>query len=89
MMSLTTPVAYLTRYLIDPFAQGQVAFSYYSTKNGWILVSPGPDKDYDIVPQQDYQDNFSMGAIPPGILEKTYDPTNGTISNGDIYRNKM
>jgi len=88
-MTLTTPIAYLTQCLMDPFAQGQVAYSYYSTKNGWILISPGPDLDYDIIPQQEYQDNFNMGTIPPLLLDKTYDPTNGTISNGDIYRIKM
>ena len=88
-MTLTTPIAYITGYMKDPFAQGQGIYSYYSTKNGWILISPGPDSDYDIIPQQEYQDNFSMGTIPPGLLDKTYDPTNGTISNGDIYRNKM
>jgi len=90
-MTLTTPIAYINGYLKDPFApeQGQVAYSYYSTKSGWILISPGPDRDYDIIPQKEYQDNVNMGTIPPGILDKTYDPTNGTISNGDIYRIKM
>ena len=46
IMTLTTPIAYITSYFTDPFADTKAAtFEYYSDTNGWILWSPGPDTD--------------------------------------------
>ncbi len=48
-MTLTTPVAYLTDYPLDPFAEPVAApFRYYATLDnvGWILASFGPDADW-------------------------------------------
>ncbi len=85
---LTTPVAYMTSYLIDPFADAPGAtYSYYSVGNGWILFSPGPDKKYDIDPTEDYDPSISQPS--PLLAGKQYDPTNGTVSRGDIFRVKM
>lgn len=46
---------------------------------GWTVRSMGPDMDFDLVGHA--SDNDS--AIPQNGI---YDPTNGTISNGDILR---
>ncbi|MBM3334060.1 DUF2092 domain-containing protein [Candidatus Sumerlaeota bacterium] len=63
---------------------------------GWILVSPGPDGDYDLPEEWDAYNP----AIPQpssrlltGSNKKgsafTYDPTNGVTSDGDIWRVKQ
>jgi hypothetical protein len=47
---LTTPVAYLTAYFPDPFAATRGdTFAYFTDGGGWILVSPGPDGDFDLM----------------------------------------
>jgi hypothetical protein len=72
---LTTPIAYITSIPIDAFSR--VLPYEYET---WILegelrfclvTSMGPDRDRD----SGYAGVSSM-----------YDPTNGTVSNGDMYR---
>jgi len=40
--------------------------------NMWMILSSGPDRDYE-------------AAVAPYLFD-VYDPTNGTISNGDIFR---
>ncbi len=89
--TLTTPLAYLTRYFPDPFAHAgffppcrNATFSYYADDNGWILVSTGPDHDYDIDPQALYDSSILQPS--PALLRKAYDPTNGIVSDGDIFR---
>jgi len=90
-ITLTTPIAYLTRYSEDPFqvapTDPQPTFVYYADINGWVLISPGPDGDYDIDPEQDYQSNIRQPSEP--ILFEAYDPTNGLMSDGDIFRVKQ
>src|SRR5690606_38889862 len=86
---LTTPVAYMSALLIDPFgpASKVTPYIYHREKWGFILISAGPDMDYDIT---DPAEVYSGLPGEPG--EKliggpwTYDPTNGTISNGDVWR---
>lgn len=39
----------------------------------WLIMSSGPDRDYE-------------PAFAPWTGFEIYDPTNGTISNGDIFR---
>lgn len=87
--SLTTPISYLTGYMADPFGTPPgVMYGYYSTADpqGWILVSPGPDRDYDIAPDKDYDPKLERPA--EGLSSKTFDPTNGLDSSGDIFRVK-
>ena len=59
--------------------------------NTWILTSHGPDRDKDIDPQRVRQDQPSLewiyGDQPLELF--AYDPTNGLISDGDIYRRKQ
>ena len=67
---LTTPVAYITRVMTDPFSTSGATYQYENPKAVWILWSVGPDRTDD------------HGKIP-------YDPTNGTLSKGDIIRLKQ
>jgi hypothetical protein len=48
--SLTTPVAYLTSFQADPFADTKgAAFGYYNGRDaGWIMWSYGPDTDENV-----------------------------------------
>lgn len=63
---------------------------------GWILVSAGPDGDYDLAGDWDVY-NPAQSQPSPRLLAGTnrkgsaftYDPTNGTRSNGDIWRVKQ
>jgi prepilin-type N-terminal cleavage/methylation domain-containing protein len=96
---MTTPVAYLTSIPLDPFggtkepddpyAQMNVSRDYWywteawALRQGsyakWALYSKGPDRRWAF-------------TGPPGVLEVddpytyAYDPTNGTVSIGNIVR---
>jgi hypothetical protein len=87
--TLTTPVAYITGYPADPYGgYKDTSFGYYNAKNsGWIMWSAGPDKEYDINPEKDY-DPDKKNPLPSLIL-KTFDATNGANSRGDIWRIKQ
>lgn len=53
------------------------------TKNivqAWLLISSGPDR----VDSTDGNDSWPWGGSSTNL--RVYDPTNGTISTGDIYR---
>lgn len=51
----------------------------------WLLWSAGPDEDYDI---QNAGSIFTSANVSPqaALSGLTWDPTNGTASNGDIWR---
>lgn len=103
--TLTTPVPYITSHFVDPFAPSKGAtFSYYSINNpkhpennpehpeysGWILWSAGPDNRYDLTIKnitKAYDPNTRMPS--DYLIERTYDPTNGSDSSGDIWRVKQ
>jgi hypothetical protein len=87
--TLTTPVEYITGYLPDPFAPEKgVTFAYYSIRSGWIMWSPGPDRKYDmnIGSVKKYYDLAIAQPSIDLISRFSYDPTNGTFSEGDIFR---
>jgi hypothetical protein len=90
-MTVTTPIAYITRYFKDPFqvspTDPQPTFAYYGDTNGWILISPGPDGNYDINPAKDYRSDIPQPTLQ--LLLKAYDPSNGTVSGGDVFRVKQ
>ena len=85
--TLTTPVAFLATLPLDPFVltenHKRAHFGYCNHQNlGWVLFSPGPDGDYDVDPEMDYN---ATGANPtPELLLKVYDTSNGIKSSGDI-----
>lgn len=89
---MTTPIAYITSYPKDPFwtTGPDKYFQYGATKSRWIVSSVGPDLDSldrgDIKERLD----FSETLYDFTLLElKVYDPTNGTISDGDVFRTSM
>jgi len=79
----------------DPDGRPYDRIRFFGT-NGWILVSPGPDGHYDLPGEWNVYDpgvrqpslRLLAGTNKKGAA-LTYDPTNGTISNGDIWRIKQ
>ncbi|MCB2155186.1 type II secretion system protein GspG [bacterium] len=126
LSTLTTPIAYVTSYFVDPFADTRgLTFRYFRDNQGWILGSWGPDTDQaaggdlqwnngDITVPADgdgtnlvretgeagvesvYISSVSQPSTVllagegsgTGIGAYTYDPTNGTVSQGDVWRVK-
>lgn len=87
---ITTPIPFITSIPDDPFRKTDNRnFGYHmfasepDQKPYWILDSFGPDEDSDLQPYllknpapRTYQD----------LLDITYDSSNGTMSNGDVFR---
>jgi len=90
--TLTTPFAYLSTYFDDPYgrARGQSLCYWTNNGHGWIIWSAGPDGEYDLT-----MDNVAQAYNPAKenpneyLIDRTYDPTNGTTSRGDVYRVKQ
>lgn len=88
-IDITSGKPYLYRIPNDRFsAKGNQPYRYFSgwteTNGFWILASNGPDKKIDL-------DVRTYNRADPTWLDKfgipnQYDPTNGTISSGDIWR---
>ena len=101
VMTLTTPVAYITSLPRDTFADTkQTPFNYWNDREmGWILWSLGPDQTDDIGPGDNVDElrNLNNSIYNPAmsnptlmlIVGPTYDSTNGTTSKGDVYRVKQ
>ena len=77
---------------------------YYKDTNGWILGSFGPNTDQDDSGNLEWivngeietvynsavsqpAETLLVGEGPTGSY--TYDPTNGTVSDGDLWRVKQ
>jgi len=82
---LTSPVAYLSCCFVDCFctnddpANKWYQYAHCEMMKSWILVSVGPD----------LRDNFDEAAWKCGMgstYPPIYDPTNGTVSRGDVWR---
>ena len=63
---------------------------------GWITVSPGPDGRYDLPgsysvynPGVSQPSALLLACTNPKGVAFTYDPTNGLVSSGDIWRVKQ
>ena len=130
--TITTPIAFLTDRLYDPFAEhkgGRLTYQYRdakATKNGFIVTSFGPDVDVlnpngvgslnTVNPLSTGTDTGTVkrlgdinergviqyvektsativstvdnnyGSVLRALDDLSYDPTNGTVSEGDIYR---
>jgi prepilin-type N-terminal cleavage/methylation domain-containing protein len=123
-VQLTTPIAYLSSLLTDPFSAGQPAtasfgaavgyrigsgtWSYGSTPgspqseapadsqnsfavmqaNGkamaWVMLSPGPTAKRQRMGYKCFPYKSTLASEANPYID--YDPTNGTVSAGDIYR---
>ncbi len=80
-------------------------FGYICDQNGWILFSPGPDTDQatntdlgapasspaveTVYTSQVSQPSPLLVTGPSTGTAYTYDPTNGTVSEGDLWRTKQ
>lgn len=97
LATLTTPVAYLSSYFTDPHAPNtEATFAYWTdatrdtTATRYIIWSPGPDGVYDLT-----IDNIDKAYQPKSIepsaflIEHRYDPSNGSLSGGDVWRVKQ
>ena len=120
---LTTPIAYITTLVRDPFqtqrsANDSASAIYYEMGSGtdnagwgnapwrfgagcqsvgkqnflanegikaWFIYSGGPDET-DNTSGNDLWPGYGTQNSPGMILLEIYDPTNGTVSDGDIYR---
>jgi len=80
---LTTPTPYLEKLNIDPFSRSKdQGYRYYSDGENWILWALGPDRDYDIEPESMTNPKTDLRLY---FMQNSYDPTNGSESNGDIW----
>jgi type II secretory pathway pseudopilin PulG len=89
--SIRAPTAYVTSHFTDPFAPAKGATFCYTTGGafgaGWIMWSAGPDGDYDLTMGNVHALYDPATKVPSdGLVELTYDPTNGATSGGDVYR---
>jgi len=84
-VALTTPVTYITAPLPDVFYTGEsldnryYQYSHCPLMRSWIFVSVGPDR------VDDFDETMWMCGRW-GTYPALYDPTNGAISYGDVYR---
>lgn len=100
LIPVTTPIAYVSVLPQDIFRVGldtggpfrSLNFRYGAmppeNASRWILASIGPDRQSDIDPIEFYPGNkpgLYFGQVS-GFDYTLYDPTNGTISRGDIVR---
>jgi len=92
---LTTPEAYAGSIPFDPFRDRKVeswarAYRYATDgKTGWIVVSRGPDRDFDMdlaAYITDASCDITRYLTQFGGTQVEYDPTNGGLSSGDVYR---
>lgn len=82
--NLTTPISYLTHLLPDPFSGSAASpFAYYGDCHGYLVWTAGPDGKWDI----DWT-TYDTSKPPTEAFKAqyTYDPTNGVVSSGDIWR---
>jgi len=89
--TLTTPISYLVSYPTDPFSDVSGAtFGYMHDMAGYIVWSPGPDGDAaqcgDIGASVEHLYHSHVAQPSPAVIAQSYDPTNGTRSDGDIIR---
>ena len=93
MRILTTPVSYITTIPVDPFqirvivVQGtgyhlycweRDPFAIETTHPSWAQRSPGPDHEWSWEGSEPWDTPLGPG--------QHYDPSNGTVSKGDIWR---
>lgn len=100
MGRLTSPIAYISSIPLDPFKgyiddqNGRLIVSYTlgtapdDQPSRWMLTSAGPNQVDETSPAFEYPgysaDIFDNPAS--GFSYLRYDPTNGTVSPGDIIR---
>ncbi len=89
--ALTTPVVYYSMRLPgDRLLPGKPPLRYVLSDNGKaaLAISKGPDWEPQILPDKVPWEEIQAGweEMQAALTLSTYDPTNGTVSPGDIYR---
>lgn len=86
-VSLSTPVPYVSHARPqDPFNDFlPIAYLSASERLGYLLISAGPDGDFDFNPARQLAPEGYVVFDPSPVL---YDASNGTISDGDIIRTR-
>jgi len=84
---LTTPVAYLAEIPLDIFTPENVQPSPeggpFDIRGKYLKYITGIENEYWLAFSNGPDLVFSPGPMNTGVI---YDPTNGTVSDGDIYR---
>ncbi|MCB2153349.1 hypothetical protein KQI84_00555 [bacterium] len=80
---LTTPVSYLKEPPRDGFSREGSEFLYLHTDTDWVLVGQGQDRNLSTV----WRDREILPLHELNAL--SYDPTNGSISEGDLIFSSM
>ena len=88
---LTTPVAYITYRAVQgafsrnvPYGQDTRETPAYTIVY-WVILSGGPDRDNG----DWYRGNNPTHLVNGNPTAIPYDPTNGTVSNGDVWRGEQ
>lgn len=85
---LTTPHPYLwdPKATLDPFTQASLRVAILDTTPArWLLLSAGPDKQWDLLELPSAgRDPSKADEMDRLIARFQYDPTNGSLSRGDI-----
>ncbi len=94
--TLTTPLAYFTKYISDPWADTWgTTYGYYADEHGWILYSWGPDIDEngigdpgDLEPdvEQVYRSSISQPSLTliAGSSSSSHEAYTYDVTNGTI-----
>jgi general secretion pathway protein G len=76
-----------SKFYFPPYNPDTGAFGRQCNRYGlWKILSAGPDTWYQN--QDGVEGDYGEGAGSTGWGQAGYDPTNGTVSNGDIYRSQ-
>jgi prepilin-type N-terminal cleavage/methylation domain-containing protein len=101
MIQVTTPIAYMTSFPVDPFSvmrspsSNEFAphFEAASCSFAYCIYSLGPNFIEEFDGNDEWPDGVedshpgSVGQIYTGSINmRPYDPTNGVISDGDVHR---
>jgi prepilin-type N-terminal cleavage/methylation domain-containing protein len=92
---LNAPTAYLVSLPKDPFAPDRETYLYVANPANdfrYMIISPGPDGRYDLDPNSLDSSIAAVSVNPQEVADfesycrtRTYDPTNGIKSEGDIF----
>jgi len=94
LRQITTPIAYIDDIPEDAFSpDNPIQYMHVKmsvdgeTKTGWILWSIGPD-GYNDVDVDHVEERLNRNPFDPASVfsDQTYDPRNGSESEGDIFR---
>ena len=72
--------------ILLPFSEKGATFCYWANAEGYFLLSCGRDHDYDLDLALLDNSSTDTDSISGALNSILYDPTNGTVSSGDIVR---